>query len=347
MPTMKELLQWQSDHIDSVLSEFTIKLDKVFQAASRDLFKELRDKLRVNAGGKIAATASNQRTIARLDTRFNELIEEHGYSATLDRFTATFNGQFQWFTKVIEHINNELVWPIQEPNFTKADFAEFEVMKLNTQELLRSVVERVSARARTKVMLSTGGMTPTQLTDHLSRTLGTSIAESQNLAETSISSFYRAITDRGYQLIEQDLPGFEIRYNYEGPLDKLTRPFCTKVEKLSRRGQTWTRAEIDKMNNGQIPNVFVSGGGYRCRHQWVISTKVLKEQQQKKLRPKGVTPPVAPEKGDVVREIAATRKVNNARLKRNTGADLPTKQIQDLRKETITKIKAERSKRRV
>jgi hypothetical protein len=345
MPSMSGLLQEHSDHIDSILSEFTDSLDKIIQKSSRQLFAELRDKLAVTPGGRIRASASNQKTIARVDTRFMALMDENGYSDLLERYTGTFGGQFEWFTKVIEQINSDLVWPLNQPSFSRLDMAELDAYKLNAQDLLRSVVERVSAKARTRSMISTGGLSVRMLTDQLADTFSTSMAESQTLAETSIATFYRTITDKGFQAIEKDLPGFDIRYNYEGPLDKLTRPFCTKLERLAKKGQTWTRAEIDKMNNGQIPNVFTTGGGYRCRHQWVISTRVLAEQQRTKIRPKDAGAPTAPTKDDIVKEISATRKVNNARFKRQTGAELPHKQIADLRNEMVTKIRAERSKR--
>ena len=48
----------------------------------------------------------------------------------------------------------------------------------------------------------------------------------------------------------------------------MTRPFC---ERLLKSDRTYTREEIDRMNNGQIPNVFVTCGGFSCRHQWVLS----------------------------------------------------------------------------
>lgn len=55
------------------------------------------------------------------------------------------------------------------------------------------------------------------------------------------------------------------RYTYMGaPVDKVMRPFCRE-----RYMKTYTRAEIDAMDNGQGLSVWESGGGWRCRHQWV------------------------------------------------------------------------------
>lgn len=48
---------------------------------------------------------------------------------------------------------------------------------------------------------------------------------------------------------------------YVGPVDGKARPFC-----LDRVGKVYSRAQIDRMDNGQLPNVMVTGGGYNCRH---------------------------------------------------------------------------------
>jgi hypothetical protein len=50
---------------------------------------------------------------------------------------------------------------------------------------------------------------------------------------------------------------------YVGPFDKKNREFCEE-----RVGKVFSRTEIDAMDNGQLPDVFITGGGYNCRHTW-------------------------------------------------------------------------------
>jgi hypothetical protein len=52
-------------------------------------------------------------------------------------------------------------------------------------------------------------------------------------------------------------------YAYVGPVDSLIRPFC-----LRHIGKVYTRAEIEALDNEQLPNPFLTGGGYNCRHLW-------------------------------------------------------------------------------
>lgn len=50
---------------------------------------------------------------------------------------------------------------------------------------------------------------------------------------------------------------------YSGPIDQRCRNFC-----LGRVGRVWSKGAIDRMDNGQLPNTFVTRGGYNCRHLW-------------------------------------------------------------------------------
>lgn len=59
-----------------------------------------------------------------------------------------------------------------------------------------------------------------------------------------------------------DEAGYEF-FEYVGPRDRVTRPFCrARVDKV------FSRDEIDRMDNGQLPDVFITGGGHNCRHHW-------------------------------------------------------------------------------
>jgi hypothetical protein len=55
---------------------------------------------------------------------------------------------------------------------------------------------------------------------------------------------------------------------YVGPTDAKLRPFCR-----THVGKVYTRAQIDALDNGQMPNVFLTGGGYNCRHVFQAVSK--------------------------------------------------------------------------
>lgn len=80
----------------------------------------------------------------------------------------------------------------------------------------------------------------------------------QTLYDTSISVYGRQVE----ALQAGDDP--DTPFAYLGPADDRTRDFC-----LEHVGKVYTRAEIDELDNGQLDNVFLTGGGYNCRHTWI------------------------------------------------------------------------------
>lgn len=85
-------------------------------------------------------------------------------------------------------------------------------------------------------------------------------ANLQTELNTSIMRFNRTVTvNKAIEL------GFDL-FLYTGPDDKITRPFCHRV--LSKSPPIYTLDEIRAMNNEQGLDVFTSGGGYNCRHDW-------------------------------------------------------------------------------
>lgn len=81
-------------------------------------------------------------------------------------------------------------------------------------------------------------------------------------AQTSLAIYDRLVAAATYPTEDDE------EYLYAGPIDDLCRPFCAE-----RVGNTYTYAEIQGMDNGQLPDVFTTCGGYNCRHQWLHQPK--------------------------------------------------------------------------
>jgi len=82
------------------------------------------------------------------------------------------------------------------------------------------------------------------------------------LYDTSVSIFGRQVE----ALQAGDDP--DTTFAYMGPADIKTRPFCRL-----HVGKVYTREQIDALDNKQIDNVFLTGGGYNCRHTWIEVSK--------------------------------------------------------------------------
>lgn len=70
-------------------------------------------------------------------------------------------------------------------------------------------------------------------------------------------------------------------FTYAGP--PAERYFCRRLLALAEAGRTWTKQEIEAMDNGQDLPVLLYGGGYNCRHEWLEVENYVKltpEQEQ-------------------------------------------------------------------
>lgn len=340
MPKLPQIIARHSDNIDAVVSEFTGQLERVIKKAQATLLDELAARLQLGPGNVVVATAGNRRILRGLDEMMASALKRAGYQDLLTGYVKSFDGQFTFFNDVLAAISDDLKFPLPAVTFDAHDGVEFEAIKIGTRDLLNDVLIKTADAAKRQALLSVGAINTKQLAAEIGHQFGNTVSESENLAMTSIASFYRTITDKGFRIIEEDLPGFKVRYRYEGPLDKLTRPFCIKLEKQSRGGKTWARKEIDQLANGQIPNVFISGGGYRCRHQWLIDVNLIRQQQETKGQPepKGQRPMT---RERVQQNIQARRVVIAERLQ-NQVPRLTSQLVAAARLEALQAVQARR-----
>ena len=63
------------------------------------------------------------------------------------------------------------------------------------------------------------------------------------------------------------------RFVYQGPRDEKNRRFCRRLVTAARNGRSWTRDQIDDMDNSPngegVGSVWETGGGWNCRHWWI------------------------------------------------------------------------------
>jgi hypothetical protein len=85
--------------------------------------------------------------------------------------------------------------------------------------------------------------------------LDVSLRQGRTIYDTAVSTFTRQIEQMASQGGDDEL------FFYVGPADSKVRPFCRE-----HVGKVYSREQIDQMDNGQLGDVFISGGGYNCRH---------------------------------------------------------------------------------
>ena len=263
-----DVIRDHNREIDSLVERFERELQGIVASAQAHALADLQAQLKI-MDGQIARTAANQRVLRRVDDIFESAMDRAGYGHLVEEFTKRFNGQIPFFQQTLDAISVQLKTPLTV-TFTAADRAVFESQQLSAAENLSSVVDALAAAAKREALFSVGALNFSDLAQEIAARFAKAIPEAATIAETSMVMYYRTITDRGFAQIEAGLPEGAVRYRYQGPDDKITRPFCHRTL-LKTKAYPLTRPEIEALNNGQLPNPFITGGGFNCRHQWIIT----------------------------------------------------------------------------
>lgn len=272
MPDLQNIFDRHGKYQDAMVSAFESHLRDLIRRAQARTIAQLQRKLSIT-DGVIDNTSANMAVLRTVDTVFVKEMKDAGYPRLVRAFIGEFRGTLPFLNDVIENLGKEVGqdWRV---NLRPSDQSILAGIQANIADSLTNAVANVATAAMTRGMFGIGGLEFGDLVQTLSDKLETSISTARTIADTGMSTFYRTATDRAFQVIEKEQPKeLEIKYRYSGPDDKLTRPFCRHLLAVDK---AYTRDRIGEMSNGQLPNVFLTGGGWNCRHQWILDTEGLR-----------------------------------------------------------------------
>lgn len=111
---------------------------------------------------------------------------------------------------------------------------------------------------RTAVLALYTNRPAAELVGIVQKALEVSRAQAQTIFDTQVSVVGRQI------IAAEPTSSARQAYLYVGPADGVVRDWC-----LEQLGMVRTQPAIEALDNGQLPNPFVTGGGYNCRHSWL------------------------------------------------------------------------------
>jgi hypothetical protein len=264
--------------------------DRISEAFARELATVLRDvegeirRLLIRIDAESAQARAAQALRARNEIR--AMLLQSGYGVLVEEATG---GGFDRMTARV--LTTRRVAQVASELGPETRLLLEAMRTLHFQDLLEEgeMVTNAITRAVTRGML--GGTPVPVLLEEVARTLDTSRARVATLYDTMVSIYGRQVE----AMQAGDDP--QAAFLYAGPVDSKTRPFC-----LSRVGKVYTRVEIDGMDNGQISNVMLTGGGYNCRH---VFTEISVFSELYPLRDTGERAPEIQEQVNRVRKKAA------------------------------------------
>lgn len=235
---------------DAVSSSYATELARVL----RDLERELRTLAMDALGGSTTALSKAIRA-GKMRAQIQDALNAAGYTRLVT--AATSSGLDTLLAQV-----QRLRGAANLVAFSTSDFTRILALKeLAKMDLLGQGDEMAHAIWRTFAQGLYSQRPVTDLLDDLSEAMDTELTQAGTLYDTTVNVFARQVEAMKSQ--PDDV------FAYMGPADAKTRPFC-----VERVGKVFTQDEINAMDNGQLPNCFLTGGGYNCRHQWIAVSKV-------------------------------------------------------------------------
>jgi hypothetical protein len=257
-------------YTSSVIAAFQQRLSGILATAQGRLMARLQKKLSFNADGTLKTTAANQRVLRSLDTLFADEMDAAGFSALAQAFASQFPQQIPYFDQIVDAINAQAkdALPSAREALSASDRTTLAGLQANAVDNLAGVVQAVGLAAKQRVLFGVGVLNFRDLADVLSEKFHIVLARAETIADTAITTWYRTLNDLNFRAMESNAPGVVYRYRYIGPDDEKTRLFC---QRLVEADETYTREQISAMNNLQLPDVWITGGGFNCRHAWYLA----------------------------------------------------------------------------
>jgi len=278
MQPVKQIILRHDAYVTATVNAYTARLDEIVATATARTIADLQRRLALLPNGRIAPTAANTRILRKLDALFIEEMDAAGFGRLNNAYVSQFSGQIHFLDDIIENISAQMATPLPSVKqaLNAADRRALAAQQASTVANLETVIDSVAALAKRQALLSMAGLPMRELAATLAGAFQKTAARATPLAELSQVAFYRTAADQTYRVIEEGLPSFVIKYEYDGPLDSLNRIFCRRMCIESRAGKRWTRAELNALDSGkgQPKPVMIYGGGWGCRHQAIIAVDV-------------------------------------------------------------------------
>jgi hypothetical protein len=252
---------------DAALAAFEIHLKAIVEKAQAATIQYVLSNLEIQ-DGVILRTPGNLRIMRRLSVVFMKEMDRAGYTATVSAFTASFSGQLPTIHNMLDLISESSEKPLPELDFTATDLNVFKSVAATSAQNIQTVIAAEAQKAVSKIMFSLGGLPFKDMVSIIQDGFGMTLKSATDYADLAQSAFYRVALQTQYDKIQAKTKR-ELRYRYSGPRDERNRPFCAHL--MATAKDSYTREEIDAMNNGTPLPVWTFCGAWRCRHEWVIS----------------------------------------------------------------------------
>lgn len=250
MPDIRPVVKEQHNRIDQAIATFDERMTKLLRDIRRDVLNSLGH-LDIR-NGTIQETPDNRAHIRAAVREVMISAEKNGYQDIVTKFLADYQFQVQTIEQIFEELHIPLDWSLKDQQMAAR-------LAAADRASLRGAIDDMAGYVGQRARLTVGRLGIGDMAELLDGALLHGKADAVTIADTAMSMFARKVSDAKYKDAGID------KFRFIGPDDRLTRVFCND---LIDKGRVFTRDAIDAMDNGQLPDVMVTCGGWNCRHLW-------------------------------------------------------------------------------
>jgi hypothetical protein len=232
--------------VDAIGDDFAAELVevlKLLQARIRVLLRSLV----TDDAGRVVSSPENLARALRLREDLIASLEQAGFHALV--------------TRAVDEPLDEIARQVLRVNsvqLTAYDLDALVALKEIRLAQLLHVTEDIGIQLWRVMVDGVLGTRPVlDLVDDIADTLDISAERARTVYDTLTSTFSRQVAQLGTTGEPDEA------FLYVGPDDDKTREFCEE-----RVDRVYSRSAIEAMDNGQLPNVMLTAGGFNCRHQF-------------------------------------------------------------------------------
>jgi len=233
---------------DAAVVRFDAELRRVFRRLTA-LLSEAFESWDADETGRLKSTVINLTRVFALRRQARRMLKDAGFDALADEVLGSTLEALS-ATAVRNAKQSVTMGPkLQRVMEAWRDLRLADLLGL-AEDVARSI-QRVALDG------TLGLRTADRLSLDVAKMLQRSERQARTVVDTAVSTFSRQME------AAQSTGKPDELFVYVGPVDTRMREFCGDWV-----GKVRTRKAIDTLDNGQIPNVFMTAGGWNCRHLW-------------------------------------------------------------------------------
>lgn len=251
-----------ADRIEKLVQQFASQVSREVDVVLAQVLATSVSTLAVS-NGTVNHSPKNARRVLSLSNEFEQVLERSAFYPTVYAFVSSFTDQVDEFSNFYQDMR--LGTGLSDMNLSDGDMGILSNQAAAAVSTLEGRVLRISSDLRHFLSKSLGESKVPELVGGISDIIR-KLSNVEPIARDQLMSFFRIVGSLVYKNLEAF--GHQLKFLYVGPLSESSRDFCRRLTENTR---TYTRQEIDGLENRQIHSVFDNAGGWGCRHWWAIA----------------------------------------------------------------------------